>query len=80
MLTDDERAPLAFERQWWRYAASKEDAIRVQFDMNATRYYQKLNTLLDKPDAMAEDPALVRRLQRVADSRSRARHQRGKRV
>ena len=65
MLTETEHDILKFERQWWRYAASKEDAIRVQFNMTPINYYQKLNTLLDKP-------ALVRRLRRIADSRSRA--------
>ena len=40
--------------------------------MTPINYYQKLNTLLDKPEALAEDPALVRRLRRIADSRSRA--------
>lgn len=78
-LTDDERKMLEFERQWWRYAASKEDAIRTQFNMNATRYYQRLNLLLDKPAALQADPSLVRRLWRVRDSRSRARHQQKKR-
>lgn len=76
MLTEEERAVLAFERQWWRYAATKEDAIRVKFDMNATSYYQKLNMVLAKPEAMEEDPTLVRRLLRIADSRARARRQR----
>lgn len=72
MLTETEHDILKFERQWWRYAASKEDAIRVQFNMTPINYYQKLNTLLDKPEALAEDLALVRRLRRIADSRSRA--------
>ena len=72
MLTETEHDILKFERQWWRYAASKEDAIRLQLNMTPFYYYQKRTTLLQKPDALADDPALVRRLRRIADSRSRA--------
>ena len=64
---------LAFERQWWKYAGAKEQAIRELFDMSATRYYQVLNSLLDSPDALAHDPMLVKRLRRMRASRQRAR-------
>ena len=39
-LTARERAVLAFERQWWRYAGAKEAAIREEFGLSPTRYYQ----------------------------------------
>ena len=61
-----DREILAFERQWWKYAGAKEQAIRELFDMSATRYYQVLNALLDKPEAMAADPLLIKRLRRLA--------------
>ncbi len=64
---------LAFERQWWKYAGSKEQAIKELFDMSSTRYYQVLNALLDSPDALAADPMLVKRLRRMRASRQRAR-------
>ena len=35
-LTERERAILDFERQWWRYAGSKEQAVRDLFDMSGT--------------------------------------------
>ena len=54
-LSDRDRAVLAFERQWWKYAGAKEQAIRELFDMSATRYYQVLNALLDRPEALAAD-------------------------
>ena len=60
-----EREILAFEGQWWKYAGAKEQAIRELFDMSATRYYQVLNALIDKPEALAADPLLVRRLRRL---------------
>ncbi len=72
-LADRDRAILEFERQWWRYAGAKEQAVRDLFDMSATRYYQVLNALIDRPEAMAHDPMLVRRLRRLRSSRQRAR-------
>ena len=68
-----EREILAFEGQWWEYAGAKEQAIRELFDMSATRYYQVLNALIDKPEALAADPLLVRRLRRLRSSRQRTR-------
>ncbi len=70
-LGDRERAILEFERQWWRHAGAKEQAIRDRFGLSATRYYQLLNGLLDKPAALAHDPVLVQRLRRLRSSRNR---------
>ncbi len=68
-----DRDILAFERQWWKYAGAKEQAIRELFDMSATRYYQVLNNLIDTPEALAADPMLVKRLRRLRASRQRQR-------
>jgi Protein of unknown function (DUF3263) len=72
-LTDRERDILGFERQWWRYAGAKEQAIRELFDLSATRYYQMLNELIDRSEAVAHDPMLVKRLRRLRAQRQRAR-------
>ncbi len=72
-LTDRDREVLAFERQWWKYAGAKEQAIRELFDMSATRYYQVLNGLIDNPAALEADPMLVKRLRRLRASRQRQR-------
>ncbi len=72
-LTERERAMLDFERQWWRYAGSKEQAVRDLFDMSATRYYQVLNALIDRAEAVEYDPMLVKRLRRMRASRQRVR-------
>jgi hypothetical protein len=72
-LTERDQQVLAFERQWWKYAGAKEQAIRDLFDMSATRYYQVLNALIDSPDALAHDPMLVKRLRRMRSTRQRAR-------
>src|SRR3954451_4925102 len=71
MLPAREREMLAFERQWWRYAGAKEAAIRERFGMSATRYYQVLNALVDRPEALAVDPLLVGRLRRMRAARQR---------
>jgi len=72
-LTRREHDILAFERQWWKFAGSKEEAIRELFSMSATRYYQVLNALVDRPEALAADPMLVKRLRRLRASRQKAR-------
>ena len=64
-LDEHQCAVLEFERQWWRQPGAKEQAIRDTFEISPTRYYQMLNALLDLPQALAYDPTLVHRLQRL---------------
>ncbi len=64
---------LTLERQWWKYAGAKEQAIFELFDISATHYYQILNVLIDTEAALAHDPMLVKRLRRLRTSRQRAR-------
>lgn len=72
-LTDREREMLAFEARWWKHAGSKEQAVRDTFGLSSTRYYQLLNTLIDKPEATEHDPVLVGRLRRLRATRARTR-------
>ncbi|MDQ0754118.1 DUF3263 domain-containing protein [Arthrobacter sp. B3I4] len=72
-LSSREQQMLALERQWWKYAGAKEQAIRELFDLSATHYYQILNALIDTEAALAHDPMLVKRLRRLRTSRQRAR-------
>lgn len=72
-LTRREHDILAFERQWWKYAGAKEEAIKELFGLSATRYYQVLNALVDRPESLAADPMLVKRLRRLRASRQKAR-------
>ena len=72
-LTAREHEILAFERQWWKYAGAKEQAIRELFDMSPTRYYQLLNNLLEKQEAILVDPMLIKRLRRQRSVRLRSR-------
>lgn len=72
-LTDSDRKMLAFESQWWRYKGAKDEAIRDTFGISPTRFYQLLNALIDRPEALAADPMNVKRLRRLREQRRRAR-------
>jgi hypothetical protein len=72
-LSDRDSHILEFERLWWKYAGAKEQAIREKFEMSTTRYYQVLNALIDRPEALAFDPLLVKRLRRLRSARQRMR-------
>ncbi|WP_336216560.1 DUF3263 domain-containing protein [Nonomuraea sp. LPB2021202275-12-8] len=72
-LTDRELELLAFERHWWRYAGAKEQAIKETFGFSTTRYYQLLGELIDRPEALEQDPMLVKRLRRLRATRQRER-------
>lgn len=60
---------LDFERQWWKYAGTKDAAIKELFDMSTKRYYEALNLLIDRDDALAVSPLLVKRLRRLREAR-----------
>lgn len=75
-LAEREQRILAFERQWWKLEGSKEQAIRDEFGFSATRYYQLLNGLVERPEALAFDPLTVKRLRRLRADRRRQRNAR----
>jgi hypothetical protein len=72
-LTERDVRILAFERSWWRHAGAKEQAIRKDFGLSSARYYQLLGALIDSPAALAHDPMLITRLQRIREARLAAR-------
>lgn len=72
-LSDRDRRVLDFEREWTASDGDKEDAIRSQFGLSVARYYQVLGAILSSSAALAYDPMLVKRLQRVRDARASAR-------
>ena len=72
-LDDLARRTLDFERQWWKFPGAKEAAVRDLFNESPTRYYQRLNHLIETPAALVHDPMLVRRLRRLRDARRRQR-------
>lgn len=72
-LNDFELRILEFERNWWQYAGAKENAIKELFDLTPPRYYQLLNDLIDREDALVASPMLVKRLRRLRKARMAAR-------
>ena len=72
-LTDTDKHILVFERGWWRFPGAKEREILEVFGIPATRYYQLLNELIDRSEAVEFDPALVARLRRQRVRRRRMR-------
>jgi hypothetical protein len=72
-LQEREMRILDFERRTWRSPGAKELEIREVFAISATRYYQLLNELIDRPEAAAFDPVLVKRLRARRSKRARRR-------
>lgn len=72
-LTERELAVLALEARSWRTSGAKERAVREELGLSATRYYQILNRLLDRQEALAHDPVLVNRLRRIRAAQRSAR-------
>jgi hypothetical protein len=72
-LSELELRILDFEASWWRYAGAKEAAIKELFELSAARYYQLLNDLIDRDDALSASPMLVKRLRRLREARMNTR-------
>ncbi|RRO19243.1 DUF3263 domain-containing protein [Saccharopolyspora rhizosphaerae] len=72
-MNDTDRAILDFEREHWKYQGNKERVIQERFGFSPNRYYQRLNRLLDEPEALAQQPALVKRLLNRRDQRAQRR-------
>ena len=68
-LTELEVRILDFEKSWWRFAGAKEAAIKELFDLKPPDYYQLLNNLIDRPEALIAAPMLVKRLRRIREAR-----------
>ena len=72
-LSDLELRILDFEKQWWRFSGAKESSIKELFNMTPPAYYQLLNNLIDRPEALLQEPMLVKRLRRLREARTEAR-------
>jgi hypothetical protein len=72
-LSELEIKLLEFENNWWRHAGSKESAIKELFNLTPPAYYQLLNNLIDRQEALMAQPILVKRLRRIRDARTTAR-------
>ena len=72
-LTALEQGILDFEAEWWAADGTKDAEIHARFGLSAPRYYQQLNALLDRAEALAYKPLLVKRLLRLRASRQQKR-------
>ncbi len=63
-LDEADREILAIENLQWKYQGAKEMEIRRRLGLSPTRYYQRLNVLIDTRAALEHDPMLVARLRR----------------
>lgn len=74
-LTERERAVLDTERSWWAGAAApatKAEAIAA-LGLSRAQYYALRDSAVERPEAEAYDPLVVRRVRRDKSARRRAR-------
>jgi hypothetical protein len=64
---------LDFEQTRFKYAGAKEARVRELFAESMPRYSQRLNGLIDRPEALAYAPLTVNRLRRLREARQRQR-------
>jgi hypothetical protein len=77
MLTEKERALLQFEADHSRNTGAKADLIAHTFGMTRISYYQTINALLDRAEALEAMPVEVGRMRRLRDRRVALRKRRG---
>ncbi len=68
-LEESEAALLDFEASWWAADSEKDAEIHARFGITPPRYYQLLNALIDRPEALAYSPLLVKRQRRLRERR-----------
>lgn len=78
VLDDRSREILDFEKLNWKYPGSKNQAIRERFGMTPTNYYQLLNRLIDRTEALEYAPQAVNQLRTRREQANKARQGRNK--
>ncbi|WIC40245.1 helix-turn-helix DNA binding protein [Gordonia phage Holliday] len=68
-MTDEEKAMLDLAGQRWNYPGSLEQRVRDEFGISLTRFYQRVNQLIDTEEALAYSPVVVNRLRRLRTRR-----------
>lgn len=68
-MTVREHMVLQVASRRYRFPGAQVAAVRDELGMSEVRYAQVLTALLDRPDAEAAYPVLVRRLRRLRDAR-----------
>lgn len=78
-LTDHEKQLLDFERQSFLHEGIKERRVRETFGLSLPQYLLALRTLLDRPEAWAEAPGVLARLEAARHAAPPGRSGRGTR-
>jgi hypothetical protein len=73
VLTEREMAMLDFAGRWYKYTGAQEQAMRDEFELSATRFWQVFNLLIERPAALAYAPTTVNRYRRLRAERQAAR-------
>lgn len=73
MLTVREHMALDIAARHYTAPGRRHNAIVHELGITPIRHAQLVNALLDREDAEAEMPAVVRRLRRLRDARAQAR-------
>jgi len=72
VLNDTDRAAIDFESRFWKFAGTKEMAIRRELGESPIRHYQRVARLMRDPEAIAYAPLTCRRLRAVVERGRRA--------
>jgi len=68
-LTAEDREILAFEQHWWTFPDAKETQTRARFGLTMAHYCNRLDWIIEQPEALVLDPLVVRRLRRQRSGR-----------
>ena len=77
-MTDEERGMLDLAGERWNYAGSLEQRVRDELGISLTRFWQRVNQLVDTEEALAYAPITVNRLRRLRGGRVVSRAARGR--
>lgn len=72
-LSDDDKAMLDLAFAHYAHGGAREAAVRERWGISSVRYWQRVDWLLEQPDALAYDPINTRRLLRLREARRAAR-------
>lgn len=68
-MTDDDKRMLDLAGARWNYAGNLEQAVRDEFDISLTRFFQRVNRIIDAREALEYSPHTVNRLRRIRSAR-----------
>lgn len=69
LFTPLEEAVFDIEREFPTYGGIKDDVIRSRLDISPITYFQVLNALMKRPEALEREPQIIGRLQRIREQK-----------